>query len=342
MAGMAALVDRAVDLPPGAELAAVLEVLTGAPVPNARRVEVLQARSRQLAHDHALLFAEMVEVSHTVAMADVEGERDEVVARAAERFEWAAHEIAAGLTWTPTAADRELGFATALVERLPLVQEALLHGCIDRSKARVFVEYLDPATGDVTERQARLLCEKFVPLAPGLTTKQLSDRLLRSLQAIDPDLRRRRYERAVQARAWLCTWIRGPAPRPWWVTGCLRTKPPPRPPGWIGWPRPPNAPGIRARARKFPRTSTSACSTAPSTGSTRNRSSPACWACDDPRTTATPRRRSPSPRLPRPGLPSPGLRPPTPRLLLPLRPRTPPLLPTPRPPPLPPPLPPPT
>ncbi|GAA5115004.1 DUF222 domain-containing protein [Pseudonocardia adelaidensis] len=200
MAGVAALVDRAVDLPPGAELAAVLEELVGAAVPNARRVEVLQARSRQLAHDHALLFAEMVEVSDTVALADAEGERDEVVARAAERFEWAAHEIAAGLTWTPTTADRELEFATALVERLPLVQEALLQGRIDRGKARVFVEYLDPANGDVTERQARLLCEKFVPLAPGLTTKQLSDRLLRAVQAIDPDLRRRRYERAVQAR----------------------------------------------------------------------------------------------------------------------------------------------
>jgi hypothetical protein len=200
MAGVAALVDRAVGLPPGAELAAVLEELARAAVPNARRVEVLQARSRQLAHDQALLFAELVEVSHTVALADVTGLRDEVVARAAERFEWAAHEIAAGLTWTPTAADRELGFGTALVERLPLVQEALLAGRIDRGKARVFAEYLDPDNGDVTERQAQLLCEKFVPLAPGLTTKQLSDRLLRAVQAIDPDLRRRRYERAVQAR----------------------------------------------------------------------------------------------------------------------------------------------
>jgi hypothetical protein len=167
MAGVSALVDRAVDLPPGPELAAVLDELTDAAVPNARRVEVLQARSRQLAHDHAQLYAEMVEVSHTVALAEVKGVRDEAVARAAEQFAWAAHEIAAALTWTPTAADRELGFATALVERLPLVQEALLAGRIDRGKARVFADYLDPANGDVTERQARLLCEKFVPLARG-------------------------------------------------------------------------------------------------------------------------------------------------------------------------------
>ena len=39
-----------------------------------------------------------------------------------------------------------------------------------------------------------------MPQAPGLTTKQLSDRLYRALHAIDPELRRRRYERAVQER----------------------------------------------------------------------------------------------------------------------------------------------
>lgn len=197
MAEVAALIDRAVDLPPGPELAAVLGELSGAPVPNARRVEVLQARSRQLAHNQAQLFAEMVEVSHTVALTDL---KDKAVARAAKQFEWAAHEIAAALSWTPTAADRELGFATALVERLPLVQEALRAGHIDRGKARVFAEYVDPDNGDVTEAQSRLLCERFLPLAPGLTTKQLADRLLRALHAIDPELRRRRYERAVQAR----------------------------------------------------------------------------------------------------------------------------------------------
>src|SRR5690606_32890358 len=77
---------------------------------------------------------------------------------------------------------------------------ALRAGRIDRGKARVFVEYLDPATGDVTEAQSRWLCERFVPLAPGLTTRQLADRLYRALHALDPGLRRRRYERAVRER----------------------------------------------------------------------------------------------------------------------------------------------
>jgi hypothetical protein len=201
MAGAVDLIDQAVTLPPGPELSSVLGALPWEKVPNARLVEVLQARSRQLAHDQAELLAGMVEISHAIAVQNLPRDRAEAVARAEEQFEWASHEIAAGLTWTPTASDRELAFATALLERLPLVYASLQQGDIDRSKARVFVDYLDPANGELTEDQARRLCERFVPRAPGLTTKQLSDRLYRALHAIDPNLRRRRYERAVQGRS---------------------------------------------------------------------------------------------------------------------------------------------
>jgi hypothetical protein len=200
VAGVAELVDRAVALPPGPQLSAVLNALPRQTIPNARLVDVIRARSRQLAHEQAELFADMVEIAHAVAVADLAGERALVVERVEEQSEWASHEIAAGLTWTPTAADRELGFATALVERLPLVFASLRAGHIDRGKARVFVDYLDPANGDLTDQQSRRLCERFVPLAPGLTTRQLADRLYRALHAIDPDLRRRRYERAVRER----------------------------------------------------------------------------------------------------------------------------------------------
>lgn len=200
MAGVAELVDRAVALPPGPELSAVLNALPREKVPNARLVEVARARARQLAHEQAALFADMVEIAHAVPVADLSGDRAMAVERAEEQLEWASHELAAGLTWTPTAADRELAFAAALVERLPLVFASLHRGHIDRGKARVFVDYLDPANGELTDQQSRRLCERFVPQAPGLTTKQLADRLYRALHAIDPDLRRRRYERAVQAR----------------------------------------------------------------------------------------------------------------------------------------------
>jgi hypothetical protein len=98
MPGVVELIDRAVDLPPGPRLAATLAELPWSRIPNARLVEVLQAHSRQLAHHQAGLLAGMAEITRAVPAA---GLPDGAVARAGEDFEWASHEIAAGLTWTP-------------------------------------------------------------------------------------------------------------------------------------------------------------------------------------------------------------------------------------------------
>jgi hypothetical protein len=147
MTATADLVDQAVALPPGPELSAALGALPWGEVPNARLVEVLQARSRQLAHDQAELFAGMVEISHAVALTDLPTNRGNTVARAIEQFEWASHEIAAGLTWTPTNTDRELAFATALVERLPLVFAALRRGDIARGRRGCSSTTSTPPTG---------------------------------------------------------------------------------------------------------------------------------------------------------------------------------------------------
>jgi hypothetical protein len=90
----------------------------------------LQARSRQLSHDQAEWYSGMVEISHAIALdkLNLPGGCGDVVARAGQQFEWASHEIAAGLVLTPAAADRELAFGTALCERLPLVCEAMRRG----------------------------------------------------------------------------------------------------------------------------------------------------------------------------------------------------------------------
>jgi hypothetical protein len=133
MPGVVGLIDRAVDLPPGPRLAALLAELPWSRVPNARLVEVLQAHSRQLAHAQARLLAGMAEIARAVPVA---GLPDGAVARAGEDVEWACHEIAAALTWTPTTAERELAFALTL-RGLPLVFAALERGLIDRGKAKV-------------------------------------------------------------------------------------------------------------------------------------------------------------------------------------------------------------
>ena len=110
---------------------------------------------------------------------------------------WESAEVAAALTFTPRRADYELGCAPALVDHLPRVHAALRAGEWDHHKARVFTDYL----GELTPAQAERICERLVVVAEGLTTGQLAARLLREVQAIDPDYTRRRYQRALGERA---------------------------------------------------------------------------------------------------------------------------------------------
>ncbi|MGH3872475.1 MAG: DUF222 domain-containing protein [Pseudonocardiaceae bacterium] len=109
---------------------------------------------------------------------------------------WETAEIAAALTFTSRRADYELSCAEMLVDRLPRVFAALAAGALDHHKARVFTDYLS----DVTPAQAERICARLVPMAPGWTTGQLAARLLREVQAIDPDYTRSAYEQAVRER----------------------------------------------------------------------------------------------------------------------------------------------
>ncbi|MGH4007855.1 MAG: DUF222 domain-containing protein [Pseudonocardiaceae bacterium] len=110
---------------------------------------------------------------------------------------WESAEIAAALTFTARRADYELGCAQLLVDRLPRVHAALAIGELDHHKARVFTDYL----AGVTPTQADRICERLVGVAAGWTTGQLAARLLREVQAIDPDYTRRAYQQAVRERA---------------------------------------------------------------------------------------------------------------------------------------------
>ncbi|MGH3822664.1 MAG: DUF222 domain-containing protein [Pseudonocardiaceae bacterium] len=109
---------------------------------------------------------------------------------------WESAEIAAALTFTSRRADYELGCAQVLLEQLPQVHTALAAGDLDYHKARVFTDYLV----GLTPEQADRICQRLVPLAPGWTTGQLAARLLREVQAIDPDYTRRSYQQAVRER----------------------------------------------------------------------------------------------------------------------------------------------
>jgi hypothetical protein len=182
--------------PPGPQLSAALAAIDLARVPGGRIVHVLRAQSRQSAHDQARLWAALVEVGTAVPVG-VGTAPD--VSRATEVAEWASGEIAAALTWAQRTAECELHRAAVVVRALPTVFAALWSGLIDRAKAVVFAEYLDPASG-VTAEQAAAVCARVLPVAPRLTTGQLRARLRRALLAIDPQWARRRYVRAVRGR----------------------------------------------------------------------------------------------------------------------------------------------
>ncbi|MFC4951243.1 DUF222 domain-containing protein [Pseudonocardia sp. GCM10023141] len=185
--------ERVAALPPGPELAAVLAAMAWETIPNAHIGDVVAARVRQRAHEDAELLVGMVHLARSTPLAEL---GDAVVGRAERSYEWASSEIAALLTLTPTAADRELGLAEQLHDHLPLVLAAFRAGRIDRSKAWMFCEYLDPA--ELTAAQIAVVCERLVPGASGWTTRQLANGLWRAILAIDPAYQRRKYQRAVE------------------------------------------------------------------------------------------------------------------------------------------------
>ena len=188
-------------VPPGPELAARLAGVDPSRLPGDRVVEVLRAQSRQCAHEQARLWAALVAVGLAVP-ADDRGAPDDVDgarARAVRVADRAPGEVAAALTWTHRTAERELHLAEVVVRGLPAVCAALSTGRIDRGKAVVFAEYLDPAYG-VTSAQTAAILARLLPVAPTLTTSQLRGRLWRALLAVDPEWARRRYTRAVRGR----------------------------------------------------------------------------------------------------------------------------------------------
>ncbi|MFC4944027.1 DUF222 domain-containing protein [Pseudonocardia sp. GCM10023141] len=177
----------------------VLAAMVWSEIPNAHIGDVVAAWARQRAHDDAELLIGMVHLARSTPLDEL---GDAEVGRAGTSYAWGSSEIAALLTLTPTAADRELGLAEHLHDHLPVVLAAFRAGRIDRSKAWMFCEYLDPA--ELSAAQIAVVCERLVPGASGWTTRQLANRLWRAILAIDPAYQRRKCRGAVEKRGVSC------------------------------------------------------------------------------------------------------------------------------------------
>ncbi|HVR80160.1 MAG TPA: DUF222 domain-containing protein [Acidimicrobiia bacterium] len=179
------------ELQPGPELAALLAVVDRDRLPGYDRVDLLQARSRQVAHDQAEMHADMVAVAESVGE-ELSSEGCDL----AEIEDSAASEIRACLVWTRRAAESQLGFARDLCQRLPQVWRALDAGLIDLPRARVIVNQTLHLDSELAERVADQALEQ----ASTQTTGQLRARIQQLCITMDPESAKHRYEEGLKER----------------------------------------------------------------------------------------------------------------------------------------------
>jgi hypothetical protein len=179
------------ELKPGPELAAVLAAVDRDRLKGYDRIDLLQARARQVAHDQAEMYADMLAVAEAVGE-ELSSEGCDL----AEIEDSAASEIRACLVWTRRAAESQLGLARDLCQRLPQVWQALDVGLIDLPRARVIVNQTLHLDSELAEQVAYEALER----ASTQTTGQLRARIQRLCISVDPESAKHRYEQGLKER----------------------------------------------------------------------------------------------------------------------------------------------
>jgi hypothetical protein len=179
------------ELQPGPELAAVLAAVDRDRLNGYDRIDLLQARSRQVAHDQAEMYADRLAVAEAVGE-ELSSEGCDL----AEIEDSAASEIRACLVWTRRAAESQLGLARDLCQRLPQVWEALDVGLIDLPRARVIVNQ----TLHLDSELARQVADQALERASTQTTGQLRAGIQRLCISVDPESAKHRYEQGLKER----------------------------------------------------------------------------------------------------------------------------------------------
>lgn len=178
------------EMPPGADLARILEGVDSRGLSGCDRVTVMQARARMVSHYQAELYSDMIYVADSMTeLMDADFD-DEAIEDAA------AMEIRAALNLTRRASEVQLDFAHLLCERLPQVWVALDAGWIDLPRARVIVDqtrHLDVAL-------ARAVAEEVDVSAGSMTTGELRARIARLVITVDPGAAKERYQEGVNDR----------------------------------------------------------------------------------------------------------------------------------------------
>jgi hypothetical protein len=176
------------EIEPGAELAMLLAHIDEEALTGFDQVAAARALARQVAHYQARLYRTMAVIYQTLEQ-ELEGDVEDA-------FGAAAAELRPALSLTRRAADSELSFALDLKWRLPAVGEAMIAGKIDLRRARVMVY----ATSHLPEQTARLVIDRIIESAPGLTSGQLNALICKLRLQIHPEDAADRYREAVSDR----------------------------------------------------------------------------------------------------------------------------------------------
>jgi Domain of unknown function (DUF222) len=179
---------------PGAALGAVLASVDRAGLADADLVVVAQARVRQIAYLQAELMSDLVAI--TGRCDPRMSYPDPSCSRGAEPVDHGVDEIAAAMTWTNTAATKQIESAERLIRELPMLHQGMLAGRLDWPKAKVCADAVRWLHPDV----AAAVLDRVLPDAEGKTTGQLRARLARLVIKADPTAAKRRYRNALEGR----------------------------------------------------------------------------------------------------------------------------------------------
>ncbi|GGO19873.1 hypothetical protein GCM10010116_39850 [Microbispora rosea subsp. aerata] len=177
-------------IPPGAELAGLLEGIDVERVSGFDTVEVLKAAYRQACHDRARFLQVLLEVGLREPWSGQD------VARLQVPDEFAPDEARAALVWSRRRADSAFELAWNLHRRLPVLGQAMLDGRLDEPRAVAFIRW----TTGLTDDQASWVCEHLVHQASSWTVGELIEHIQRLVLAIDPQWAEKRYKEAVRRR----------------------------------------------------------------------------------------------------------------------------------------------
>ena len=179
------------DFDPGPYMAAISAAVDPSRLNGHDAVRLMQARSRLAAHFEAGKLEAMAEVAYSPP-----GDPDSPVDREAIEGEYVAAEIAAALTLTRRAAEKELSRAISLHGSLRRVGRALAAGSIDPARARVF----DDALAHLPHNTVTTVLDQTLEQASDLTTGQLRAWLTRLVLVADPDGSASAFQEGVSDR----------------------------------------------------------------------------------------------------------------------------------------------